>query len=210
MIMARRYHDHHRLKILLTQECARLMAEEGIKDFGVAKRKAALRLGVSDKAALPDNVQIQQALIDYQRFFHAAGHEIHLRSLRQTALEAMRFLARFRPKLVGSVLIGTAGPHTDIQLHLFADTPKDVLMFLMDHGIPLESAIRRLKANNGVYASRPVFRFTADDTCIELTVFGLLDEREAPRSPVDGRPLRRANSSEVLELLGTNLAQSSS
>jgi hypothetical protein len=73
MIMARRYHDHHRLKILLTQECARLMAEEGIKDFGVAKRKAALRLGVSDKAALPDNVQIQQALIDYQRFFHAAG-----------------------------------------------------------------------------------------------------------------------------------------
>lgn len=208
--MARRYRDYHQLKALLAHECARMMAEEGIKDFGVAKRKAALRLGISDKAALPDNVQIQKSLIDYQQFFHAASHEAHLRTLRQTALEAMHFLTKFRPKLVGSVLIGTAGPHADIQLHLFADTAKDVLMFLMDHNIPLESATRRLKTSNGFYTSLPMFRFTANDICIELTVFGLLDEREAPRSPIDGRPLRRASSCEVLELLGTDLVQRSS
>lgn len=206
--MARRYRDRHRLKTLLTHECARLMAEEGIKDFGVAKRKAALRLGISDKAALPDNMQIQQALIDYQQFFKAASHETHLRTLRKTALEAMHFLARFRPKLVGAVLVGTAGPHADIQLHLFAHTPEDVLMFLMDHSIPLESATRRLKAGNGVYTSLPMYRFIADDIGIELTVFGLLDERESPRSPVDGRPLRRANPSEVRELLDADLAKS--
>jgi len=184
--MARRYRDHYRLKALLAQECARLMADEGIKDFRTAKRKAALRLAITDKAVLPDNTEIQQALIDHQRLFHGEHQAARLRGLRETALEVMRFLASFRPKLVGSVLNGTAGPHADVQLHLFADTSKDVLIFLMEHHIPLETSERRLKLNNGDLISLPVFRFQAGDTFIELTIFGPLGEREAPRSPVDG------------------------
>lgn len=199
--MARRYRDHNRLKTLLAQECARLMAEEGIQDFRTAKRKAALRLAVTDKAVLPDNAEIEQALIDHQRLFHADQQAIHLRGLRETALEAMRFLAPFRPKLVGPVLNGTASPHTDIQLHLFADTPKDVLLFLMEHRIPVEAAERRLRMNNGDHISLPVFRFGVGETRIDLTVFAPLAEREAPRSPVDGRPLRRASPTEVQILL---------
>jgi hypothetical protein len=202
--MARRYRDHHRLKTLLAQECARLMAEEGIPDFRTAKRKAAVRLAVTDKAALPDNAEIEQALIDHQRLFHAEHQAVHLRGLRETALEAMRFLARFRPKLVGSVLNGTAGPHADIQLHLFADTPKDVLLFLMEHRIPFETSERRLRLNNGDLVCRPVFRFSAGDTRIDLTIFAPLAEREAPRSPVDGRPLRRAGTAEVQTLLAAD------
>lgn len=202
--MARRHRDHHRLKTLLAQECARLMAEEGIKDFRTAKRKAALRLAVDDKAALPDNVEIERAVIEHQRLFHTERQAARLRGLRETALEAMRFLASFRPKLVGAVLNGTAGSHSDVQLHLFADTPKDVLMFLMEHRIPLETSERRLKLNNGDHVFLPVFRFGAGDTLIDLTVFALLDEREAPRSPVDGRPLRRAGPTEVQFLLSSD------
>lgn len=199
--MARRHRDHHRLKTLLAQECARLMTEEGIKDFRTAKRKAAVRLMIDDKAALPDNAQIEQAVLEHQRLFHAERQVDRLRELRQTALEAMSFLARFRPKLVGSVLSGTAGSHSDIQLHLFADTPKDVLLFLMEHHIPLETSERRLKLNNGDRVILPVFGFRAGDTLIDLTVFAPLDEREPPRSSVDGRPLRRAGPTEVELLL---------
>ena len=36
--------------------------------------------------------------------FHAERQAVRLRVLRETALEAMRFLASFRPKLVGPVL----------------------------------------------------------------------------------------------------------
>ncbi len=202
--MARHHRDHHRLKALLAQECARLMTEEGIKDFRTAKRKAALRLSVDDKAALPDNIEIEQAMIEHQRLFHAEQQAACLRNLRETALEAMRFLASFRPKLVGAVLNGTASSHSDIQLHLFADSSKDVLMFLMEHRIPLEPSERRLKLNNGDHVSLPVFRFGAGDTRIDLTIFAPLDEREAPRSPVDGRPLRRASSTEVQLLLSSD------
>ena len=89
--MTHRHRDAHRIRMLLAQECARIMVVEGIQDFRTAKRKAALRLAVTDKGAMPDNAEIEQALLDYQRLFHADRQAIRLRGLRETALEAMRF-----------------------------------------------------------------------------------------------------------------------
>ena len=199
--MSRRPRDDHRLKTLIAQECARLITEEGVQDFRTAKRKAALRLAVSDRAALPDNVEIEQALLDRQRLFHADRQEIRLRGLRETALDAMRFLARFRPRLVGPVLSGAAGPHTGIHLHVFADTPEEITLFLMERHIPFETTEHRLKMASGDQVCLPVFRFAAGETRIDLTVFRPLAEREAPLSPVNGRPMRRAGPTEVQALL---------
>lgn len=199
--MPRTSRNRHQIKALLTYECARLIAEEGVKDFRTAKRKAALRLAVTDKACLPDNMEIEQALLDHQRLFHGDRQANQLRSLREKAIKAMDLLAIFRPKLVGPVLSGTADQHSDIQLHLFADTSKDVLLFLMEQHIPLETSERRFRLSSGGSISRPVFRFEAGNTCIDLTIFELLDEREAPRSPVNGQPLRRAGRSELTSLL---------
>ncbi|MDQ5911361.1 MAG: hypothetical protein QG599_3458 [Pseudomonadota bacterium] len=195
------YRDAPQLRILLAQECARLMAEEGLTDFRAAKRKAAQRLAVADLRLLPDNQEIEQALLDYQRLFQADRQPQQLQKLREAALDAMRFLADFRPRLVGSVLSGTAGPNTTIQLHLFADTPEDVALFLMNRRIPFESSERRLKPGNGEPVSLPVFRFSAGDHDFDLTVFAPLAEREAPRSPVDGRPMRRAGPADLEVLL---------
>ncbi len=195
------YREISRSRILLAQECARLMAEDGITDFRTAKRKAAQRLAISSKSLLPDNQEIEQALINYQRLFQADRQPQHLRYLREAALEAMHFLAIFRPKLVGAVLNGTAGPNTSVQLHLFVDTPKEVALFLMEQRIPFETGERRLKASNGNLLCLPVFRFGAGDHDFDLTVFLPTDEREAPRSPVDGRPMRRAGLAEVQALL---------
>ncbi|MFZ1830119.1 MAG: hypothetical protein WAW42_15455 [Candidatus Competibacteraceae bacterium] len=190
-----------RLRILLAQECARLMAEEGITDFRTAKRKAALRLAVTDKGLLPDNREIEQALLNYQRLFQADHQPQRLQELREAALNAMHFLAHFRPKLVGAVLSGTAGSNTPIQLHLFADTPKEVTLFLMEQHVPFETGERRLKLGNGDQVCLPVFRFSAGDHDFDLTVFTSLAEREAPRSPIDGRPMRRAGPMEIQVLL---------
>jgi hypothetical protein len=167
----------------------------------VAKRKAAIRLGVSNKALLPGNAEIEQALIEYQRLFNSNKQSAQLRELRQTAIEAMRFFAPFHPRLVGSVLTGTAGSHANINLHLFADTPEEVVWFLMDHAIPFATSERRLRLGNGEYAYFPVFSFGAGDTNMDLTVFTPRKGREAPRSPVDGRPMRRASLAEVQALL---------
>jgi hypothetical protein len=199
--MATRQRDESRLRILLTQECARLMAEDGVKDFLVAKRKAVSRLNISNKALLPSNVEIEQALLEYQRLFKSKEQANRLRILRQTALDAMHFFNRFRPRLVGSVLSGTAGPYSDVNLHLFADTPEEVVLFLLDNTIPFEDSERRLRLANGEYAYFPVFSFKAGDINVDLTVFNRKGEREAPRSPVDGRPMRRASFTQVQALL---------
>lgn len=191
-----------RMRERLIQVAARLMAEEGIRDFHLAKRKAADRLGASDTRNLPQNREIQAALTDYQRLFGGATQALHLRRLRRIALEAMEFFGRFRPRLVGSVLEGTADAHSDINLHVFADTPEEIALFLMEQHIPFEEDWRRLRfSGSDDYVSLPVCRFVADDTRIDLTVFDRLGLRQSPRSRTDGQPMRRANRAAVRRLL---------
>lgn len=199
--MATRQRDANRVRILITQESARIMAEEGVKDFLVAKRKAANRLGVSNKALLPGNAEIEQALVEYQRLFKGEEQATQSRLLRESALEAMVFLARFRPRLVGAVLTGTASLHTGINLHLFADTAEDVMLFLMEHAVPFETSEQRLKLGQDEYVYLPVFSFGAGDANVDLTVFTPREEFKLPRSPVDGRPMQRADVDEVRALL---------
>src|SRR5581483_6512174 len=114
------------LRRALAQEAARIMAQQGIHDFLTAKRKAADRLGVTDSSALPRNTEIEAALVEYQRLFETGAHRRSLDAQRRAALQAMHWLSQFQPRLVGSVLSGTATEHADIQLHLFADRPENV------------------------------------------------------------------------------------
>lgn len=181
-----------RMRQMLIQECARIMAEEGINDFLAAKRKAAQRLGAPDTRNLPTNREIQDALQLYQDMFLGESHHAHLRHLRKVALEAMRFFADFQPRLAGSVLSGTAGPASDINLHVFTDTPEDVAIFLMDRQIPFEENERRYRFGNDDITLVPSYRFVADDATVDLSVFSLAGLREAPRSQVDGKPMKRA------------------
>src|ERR1700740_1505097 len=91
------------LRRALAQEAARLMAEHGIRDFLIAKRKAAERLGVMDGAALlPKNSEIESELGEYQRLFGGQSHFIALNAQRRAALLAMRYLQEFEPRLVGA------------------------------------------------------------------------------------------------------------
>ena len=191
------------MRLRIAQEAARIMAEEGVHDFLSAKRKAAARLGAADTRHLPRNTEIEQALIDYQRLFHPGAHAHRLERLRTAALESMRFFDRFDPRLVGSVLNGTANEHSDLNLHLFADTPEDVVLFLMQKHIPFQTSERRLRLTNESSEMYPVYRFMAGDTPIDLTVFPCAGLRQAPLSAVDGKPMRRANITALMELMET-------
>jgi hypothetical protein len=189
------------LRRALAQEAARIMAQHGIHDFLTAKRKAAERLGVQDASALPRNTEIEAALAEYQRLFAAGSHELTLTAQRRAALHAMRWLSGFEPRLVGPVLSGTATEHADIQLHVFADRPENVVLKLIDRGVAHEVTERRVKLDAERTKAFPGLRFAVDDRCIEATVFPLDGIRQAPVSPVDGRPMRRADATEIQGLL---------
>jgi hypothetical protein len=189
------------LRRALAQEAARIMAQHGIHDFLTAKRKAATALGVTDSSALPRNTEIEQALAEYQRLFDAGGHRQSLEEQRRAALHAMHGLAQFEPRLVGPVLTGTATEHADIQLHLFADRSENVALQLMDQGIAHEVTERRVRLDAERIKAYPGLRFEVLNRNVEATVFPLDGIRQAPVSPVDGKPMRRADVAELTSLL---------
>src|SRR5687767_581747 len=115
---------------------ARLMAEDGIDDFALAKRKAARQLGAPDTEALPRNDEVEAELRAYRALYHADEHPALIGELRRLALDAMRALERFNPYVTGPVLSGLAGPYAEIDLQLFPDSAKDVEIFLLDRKIP--------------------------------------------------------------------------
>jgi hypothetical protein len=189
------------LRQAVAEEAARIMREQGVDDFLQAKRKAAERLGVTDASILPRNTEIEAARLAHQRLFAADRHEADLATLRRTALEAMRLMADFDPRLVGPVLTGTASSHSEINLHLFSETPEAVSLRLEERGVPHEVVERRLRYERDRTVSYPALRFVAGRQTVDAVVFPVDGIRQSPASPVDGKPMRRASAAEVAALL---------
>lgn len=200
--MARKFSSRaDEVRRAIAVEAARIMSEHGIDDYRLAKRKAADRLGVVDTAVLPRNTEIEAALGEYQRLFVADSHADSLAQQRRAALHAMQLLREFEPRLVGPVLTGTATAHADVGLHLFTDHTEAVALKLLDHGIAHEVAARRVRMDADRTVNFPAVRFVAGEETIDAVVFPLDGIRQAPYSPVDGRPMKRASARELETLL---------
>jgi hypothetical protein len=199
-----RIHANDRLqrnRLRVAQEAARLMTEHGIRDFHHAKMKAAERLGILDTQALPRNLEIEHALREHQRLFLADSQPRLLRQRREAAIEAMRFLSAFEPRLVGAVLEGTADAHSAVCLHVFNDDADAVELYLREQGVPVETQTRRLRNSRDSQPEYPVLLFAADELPFDLTVLPRDALRQAPMDRMDDRPMRRASLAQVEMLL---------
>ena len=189
------------LRERLAQEAARLMVEGGIEDFGLAKRKAAERLGVRARSALPTNGEIQAKLAERQRIFEPEHLDRRLGKLRRVAADVMLELAAFEPRLVGAVLDGTATINSAVELHVFADAPELVAASLESASYGVRDCQRRFRLDADTTVQMPGFTFARDDEEIEIIVFPERAMHQPPLSPVDRRPMRRAGRGAVLKLL---------
>lgn len=179
---------------------ARLMAEDGLEDYALAKRKAARQAGTPDARELPTNEEIDTALKLYRQIYQADTHRQQLRALRITAARAMQEMAQFNPYLTGSVLNGNAGKYADINLQLFTDNAKAVELFLIDRGIPYRAAQSRLYSGEELQTV-PVFTISDDGVEIEITVLSPRDLRLPLRTSAEGKPIERAKLQVVEDLL---------
>jgi hypothetical protein len=179
---------------------ARLMAVDGVADYGTAKLKAARQAGLADANLLPDNTEIEAALREYQGLYQSEDQPAHVRRLREVAVKVMRDFQEFRPALVGSVLAGTAGPHSDVNLQLFTDDPKALTLFLLNRRYRYEESSRRVRRGDG-FASVPQVHLQVEDAHVTLTILERDDERGSARSRSDGEAPQRARLPEVEALL---------
>lgn len=176
---------------------ARLMAEDGISSASMAKRKAALSLGLPESAGLPDDTEVEAELRLYQRLYQNEEQTDRIAHLRQKAVDFMTIMQSFNPYLTGSVLDGTAGRYAEIDLQLFTDSAKDVEIFLLNRQIDYQHSTPRSER------AEAVFTVHDDDTDINLVVYPANDERVAFKTR-DGKTRPRARISAVRKLLDSD------
>jgi hypothetical protein len=188
------------MRMRIAAAAARIMAEEGIDDFALAKRKAARRLGAADSEALPANDEIEAELRDYLALYQADEHPERVAELRRAALEAMRALEQFSPYLTGPVLAGLAGPYAEIELQLFPESSKEVELFLLDRNINYDASDERRYTGDRTRAVA-VISLSWQGTPLRLSVFDPRDERAAMKTTQAGRVAARAGIAEVATLV---------
>jgi len=190
---------------MLAQEAARIIVDQGLRDFRAAKIKAAERLGMSTRGSLPRNAEIELAVSEHLALYGREAHSDFLITMRETTLAVMRVLSAFTPRLVGPVLIGTADENSAINLHVFSDSAEAVAAELRSLGHRYRPYERRLKTSRGRGATPETFaglQFEFKGELVEATVFPVDGIRQAPISPIDGKPMKRADEKAVKALLG--------
>lgn len=167
----------------LAHQTARIIAQDGITDFAFAKRKAAKQLGASDTRHLPSNEEVEAALHSYRTLYQSNSHPGVLLQLRTEALAIMQMLAEFRPYLTGSVLSGAAGKHSDINLLVFSDDAKAVLLFLLKNNIEFEGGEWRIRVG-GREETVPSYTLTGQsNTQIHIVVLPENSRHSGSRHP---------------------------
>jgi hypothetical protein len=205
--MSRENLDH--IRQMIAQQAARMMAEDGINDFAYAKKKAGKQLGVSDGSVLPTNAEIEEEIRLYHNIYNADEQPLELAKLRKAALMTMQLFERFNPHLTGSVLDGTAGKFSQTNIHLFADSAKDVEIFLLSQQIPFDSSEKSYRVSDKpskdkkekVRKTVPVFTLETELGLQKISVFDVDDMRIAVKRTVDGSNAERADISDLQALL---------
>ena len=156
---------------------------------------------MSERLALPSNLEVKEALEQYQSLYGGRHHGENLLDLLRCAVRVMHRLTAFSPRLVGSVLDGTASSHSRVALHVFADSTEQIVLFFIENGMPFNEEQRQIRWHDGTHRFIPLIVFEYESHTVELSLFQTVDMRQAPPSPIDGKPQRRATPAEVQALL---------
>jgi len=201
--MGRRSNRQTGVRSRIAAAAARIMAEDGIDDFALAKRKAARQLGAEPGQGLPGNEEVEAELEAYRALYQSDEHPERIVELRRAALGAMRAFERFAPYLVGPVLKGIAGPYGEIELQLFPESAKDVEIFFLEEGLTFTTHEAK-RYSGGRARSVSVFSLTWEGLPLKVSVLDPRDERVTLKTSQAGKPIERAGIQEVENMLRTS------
>ena len=185
------FDDSALVRLEIAAAAARLVAQDGA-DYGSAKRKAARQvLGdtPSRPNVLPDNVMVEDQVRQYNALFLADSQPARLFQLRTIALQVMEALQQFHPLLSGPVLNGTAGPHDEIYLQLFAESAKEIHIFLLNKNVLLDMS-ESPHFKGARYDAVETASFLWKNEGVHAALYELDDMRGALKAKADGKVLR--------------------
>jgi hypothetical protein len=185
VIMSKQVKGAAHARRAIAAQAARLIAEDGLADFGTAKRKAARQLGFRESDGLPDNLEVEEALRAYQSLYQNNEQRARLLELRQVALEVMREFEAYTPYLTGPVWKGTAARGAGVDINLFTDLQKQVELHLLNQGVPYTTS-ERSHFNRSIERKVPVLNFEFEDIEVHLIIYSKADERGAAKADSNG------------------------
>lgn len=200
------FDDSAQLRQEIAAAAARLVAQDGA-DYGSAKRKAARQVlgdAPSPPNVLPDNDMIEEQVRQYNALFLADSQPARLFQLRTIALQVMEALQQFHPLLSGPVLNGTAGPHDEIYLQLFAESTKEIHIFLLNKNVVLDMS-ESPHFKGARYDAVETASFLWKNEGVHAAMYELDDMRGALKAKADGKVLR-TDIAGLRSLLATSLA----
>ena len=183
------------------------MYKENVGQYFDAKRMAARRLlGKSGSRqlrfrpqGLPSNGEIQEALLELAVLTEGHTRLARLFAMRVVALETMRALASFRPRLIGSVRSGHVRRGSDIDLHVFTDDLEPLECYL--HGLGWAYDVREVTIQKDGKPVDYTHVYVEDVFPVELSVYPRMELRRTARSSTDGKPIVRLRATALVELI---------
>jgi predicted nucleotidyltransferase len=190
-----------KLRQAIALEAARLMYERTESEYFTAKRKAARRLcrGGVKPEDLPSNAEIREQIQLFARIHEGDRRTANLRDMRVEALRLMRLLRAFRPRLIGSVMTGHVRKGSDIDLHVFSDSPSLVTDVLGQAGCQYDLERKQVVKHGEARVFTHVH--VHDRFNFELTIYPEDKAHYVFKSSITGKPIERASIRELEELL---------
>jgi hypothetical protein len=190
-----------KLRQAIALEAARLMYERSESEYFTAKRKAAKRLCRQSVKPedLPSNAEIREQIQLFARIHEGERRTENLREMRLEALRLMRLLRPFRPRLIGSVMTGHVRKGSDIDLHVFCDSPALVADLLEQAGCQFDLERKQVVKHGEARIFTHIH--VHDRFNFELTVYPEDKAHYVFKSSITGKPIERASIAELEDFL---------
>ena len=197
-----------KIRDLIACEAARLMYEDGVREYRDAKRKAAKRFGpektLSLGSHLPTNAEIHE---EFVRLLATREEDLlpeRLLRMRLTALSYLELFAEFSPYLVGSVLSGAVSSQSDIDIHLFASSVEEVETLLDRHGIKFETETVAIRKGGKITDYTHIYLEDDAGVVIECSVYPVEAKNNRTVSSITGKTMERASLRQLKKIIAAS------
>ena len=155
---------------------AEIIIEEGVSDYLYAKKKAAKYLNYSLYQTLPSNIEIDEAIREYQATF-PSNNAADFVFYKDIAINIMSELESFNPLITGTLQEGRVTNNQKILINLFADNFKEIEYFLLSNNYQFKTKDPKRPDD---FLIKYILLYENIET--ELTVFDIMEPRHGDKN----------------------------
>ena len=183
---------------------ARIIYEDGIRDYHKAKLRACESLHIKSNAFLPTNEEIEHAVHRRIELFDTDQHHFKAQKQLTTARDILTILCNYQPRVTQALATSIKLKNNPLEIHVFSDSAELVSDDLHWRGISSFIVEKRYRYANSQYVNVPLIICQLDDCDIEISVFNEKELHRAPVCPTNGKAYQRIS---LKQLDQSNLAR---